>query len=64
MITEQPYPACKKFSERFGAAALKFVSSTEGKALRLRGVYAKVLRAGSVSVGDRVVKVPAVLGPD
>jgi len=53
-ITDQPYPACKKFSERFGAAALKFVSSPEGKSLRLRGVYAKVLRAGSVSVGDRM----------
>lgn len=63
-ITKQPYNACKKFSDRFGVEALKFVSSAEGRALRLRGVYAKVLRAGSVSVGDRVTKIPPMLHPD
>jgi MOSC domain-containing protein YiiM len=42
--------------ERFGQDALRFVSTPAGKELRLRGVNAKVVRAGAIRVGD-VVKV-------
>lgn len=55
-ITAQPHNGCAKFSRRFGAAALAFVNSPTGKQLRLRGIYAKVITAGDVSVGDRISK--------
>lgn len=56
-ITDTPHTGCKKFSARFGADALRFVNLAEGKGLRLRGIYARVVKAGSISVGDRLNKV-------
>lgn len=55
-ITEAPHTGCKKFSSRFGADALRFVNLGAGKDLRLRGIYARVIQAGSISVGDRLSK--------
>lgn len=56
-ITAEPHTGCGKFRSRFGADALRFVNSADGKALHLRGVYAKVVRAGEVRVGDPIAKV-------
>ena len=55
-ITAKPHTGCAKFSNRFGAEALKFVNSPEGTALRLRGVHAQVVQAGRITVGDRIEK--------
>ena len=55
-ITSIPHTGCKKFSERFGIDALKFISSAEGKQLQLRGVNARVIKSGTVRAGDRVIK--------
>ena len=55
-ITEQSHNGCAKFRKRFGASALEFVNSPTGKQLRLRGIYAKVVQAGQVRVGDRITK--------
>ncbi len=55
-ITEQSHNGCAKFSHRFGASALKVVNSPIGKELRLRGIYAKVIKAGDVRVGDQITK--------
>jgi hypothetical protein len=55
-ITEHPHLGCAKFSKRFGAEALKFVNSDEGRRLRLRGVHAQVVQSGRISVGDRIEK--------
>lgn len=55
-ITAPPHLGCKKFSARFGPDAVKFVNSDEGRQLHLRGVNAKVITAGSVRNGDRVVR--------
>jgi hypothetical protein len=55
-ITAPPHLGCKKFSARFGPDAVKFVNSEEGKQLHLRGVNAKVIRAGSIKSGDKVVR--------
>ena len=55
-ITEQSHNGCSKFSQRFGAAVLKVVNSPMGKEWRLRGIYAKVIKAGDVSVGDLITK--------
>lgn len=55
-ITDQSHNGCAKFSRRFGPTALQFVNSPTGKQLRLRGIYAKVIQAGEVRVGDRITK--------
>lgn len=56
-VTAVPHTGCKKFLERFGRDALKLVNSDRGKALRLRGLNAKVVRAGVIRVGDVAKKV-------
>ena len=53
-ITDQAHTGCAKFAARFGRDAHKLVWSDEGRALRLRGVYARVVDAGEVRPGDRV----------
>jgi len=55
-VTEEPHTGCKKFSERFGLEALKFVNSPEGRELNLRGINTRVVRAGTVRAGDTVHK--------
>lgn len=55
-VTAQPHTGCDKFAERYGTAATKFVNSPEGKRLHLRGINTKVVRAGTIRVGDRVRK--------
>jgi hypothetical protein len=55
-ITSKPHTGCGKFSRRFGADAMRFVNSDAGRALRLRGVYARVIEGGTVRVGDVVAK--------
>jgi len=56
-ITAQPHLGCAKFSCRFGEAAFQFVNSPEGRRLRLRGVYAQVVKAGRVRTGDTLQKI-------
>lgn len=56
-VTDQPHTGCKKFLERFGLDALKFVSSPLGKELNLRGINAKVVRPGLILVGCAVKKI-------
>ena len=60
-VTPEPHTGCAKFVSRFGMDAMKFVNSPLGRSLRLRGLNARVLRNGTVRVGDRVRKlaVPA-----
>jgi hypothetical protein len=58
-ISAIPHTGCKKFVERFGKEAMLFVNSPEGRALRLRGVNARVVTAGAVRPGDEIRKLPA-----
>jgi MOSC domain-containing protein YiiM len=55
-VTDQPHTGCKKFAERFGLDALKFVSTPSAKALRLRGLYARVMQPGTIRVGEPVIR--------
>src|SRR5262249_40481507 len=55
-VSAQPHTGCGKFIERFGGDATKFVNSSLGRELRLRGINARVVDAGVVRVGDRVRK--------
>ena len=56
-VSAQPHTGCKKFSDRFGVEAMKFVNSLEGKRLHLRGINTKVIQGGSIHLGDRVRKI-------
>jgi MOSC domain len=56
-VTEQPHRGCAKFTQRFGIDAFRFINSETGRALRLRGLNAKVVVAGTVRRGDRIGKV-------
>jgi len=56
-ITAIPHNGCKKFAERYGVDAVKFVNSPIGKKLHLRGVNAKVVKSGIIKVGDTVKKI-------
>jgi MOSC domain-containing protein YiiM len=56
-VTAQPHTGCKKFVARFGMEAMKFVNSTVGKELHLRGINARVVRPGVIRVGQVVRKI-------
>ncbi|MEZ4959076.1 MAG: hypothetical protein R2830_04600 [Saprospiraceae bacterium] len=56
-VTAVPHTGCKKFVERFGMDAMKFVNSPTAKDLRLRGMYAKVVKPGTLKVGDIIEKI-------
>lgn len=55
-VTDQPHTGCGKFIARFGVDAAKFVNSTVGRQLHLRGVNARVVTPGTIRVGDLVRK--------
>lgn len=55
-ITAKPHTGCTKFIQRFGLAAQRWVNSETGTKLRLRGVNTRVVKPGTIRVGDRVRK--------
>jgi hypothetical protein len=58
-VTPLPHTGCKKFVSRFGLDAMKFVNSSLGRELHLRGVNARVVQPGLIRVGQVVKKLPA-----
>ncbi len=56
-ITETPHTGCAKFGERFGREVTRLVNSKEGRRLRHLGIYARVIRSGTITVGDIVSKI-------
>lgn len=56
-ITDQPHTGCRKFVDRFGLDAMKFVNSSRGRELNLRGVCARVVRPGRIRTDDVVRKI-------
>ncbi len=55
-ITAEPHRGCLKFSRRFGNDALKFVNDKKLLTNRLRGVKAKVIQDGIITINDKVEK--------
>jgi MOSC domain-containing protein YiiM len=51
-VTAEPHTGCAKFVQRFGVDAMKFVNSSLGRQLQLRGLNARVASPGVISVGD------------
>ena len=58
-VSPQPHTGCKKFAARFGTDAVQFINSPEGRRLRLRGLNARIVEAGTIRVGDIVTITPA-----
>src|SRR5437870_5761876 len=55
-ITDKPHTGCGKFVRRFGADAMRFVNTQVGRELNLRGIYARIVTAGTVRTGDPILK--------
>jgi hypothetical protein len=51
-VSPVPHTGCKKFVQRFGVDALKFLNSPIGRQLDLRGINAIVVQSGQIRVGD------------
>jgi hypothetical protein len=56
-ITAEQHTGCAKYAKRFGADALRFINSPEGRRLNLRGIYARVVKAGQIAAGDGIAKI-------
>jgi hypothetical protein len=55
-VSAHPHTGCAKFTARFGKDAMRFVNSSKGRQLRLRGMNCKVVAGGVVRVGDIITK--------
>lgn len=55
-VTDLPHTGCAQFSARFGADALRWISTPVGREARMRGMYVQVVTGGTVRVGDIVRK--------
>ena len=53
-VTPKPHNGCSKFQERFGEDALAFVQSPPSRWQNRRGIYWRVVEAGTVFVGAPV----------
>lgn len=49
--------ACGKFIQRFGKEAFDCVRDPANRPLRLRGIFCRILQAGTVRLGDVVMRV-------
>lgn len=56
-VTPPPHTGCHKFVSRFGLDAMKFVNSSVGRKLHLRGINARVVQPGQIRVRDVVRKI-------
>jgi hypothetical protein len=56
-VTPLPHTGCQKFVSRFGLDAMKFVNSSLGRELCLRGINARVIESGTIRRGQLVKKI-------
>lgn len=53
-VSDQPHLGCQKFAARFGTAARELANSPQGTAINFRGINTRVVKSGTVRVGDRI----------
>ena len=56
-LTAEPHTGCAKFMSRFGKDALRFVSGPQAMRQRRRGANAKIIKSGTIRVGDIATKI-------
>lgn len=54
VVTAEPHTGCRKFRDRFGKDALRFIASKEMRGHNVRGIHWRVVRPGAVSIGDSI----------
>ena len=55
-ISDLAHTGCSQFASRYGNDACGFANNKRGKALHLRGRYARIVRGGTIRHGDTVRK--------
>ena len=55
-VSDQPHLGCEKFAARFGQIARVFANSPEGLSVSFRGINTRVVKSGTIRVGDTVRK--------
>jgi MOSC domain-containing protein YiiM len=55
-ISDIAHTGCSKFAGRYGNDACGFANNKRGKAIHLRGRYARIVRGGNVKIGNQVRK--------
>ncbi len=55
-VQAEPHTGCVQFRSWWGGDALRHISTTEGQALRMRGVNTRVVQSGTVRPGDAARK--------
>ena len=58
-VSELPHTGCAKFSARFGSDALRWINSPIGRLHRMRGMNVRIVRGGTVRVGDPIRRLEA-----
>ena len=53
-VTPEIHAGGKKFAQRFGQEAVRWVNARETRERRLRGVNCRVIRGGIIAVGDAI----------
>ena len=53
-VTPMPHDGCRKFNQRFGSDALRFVNAKPTRHLNLRGVFWRVIEAGEIEAGSTI----------
>lgn len=56
-VSQSPHTGCSKFASRFGDEALAWANTETGRRLRLRGMYARVVKGDVIRLGDTIRKV-------
>ena len=56
-LTDHPHTGCAKLRARFGPDAVRWVNAPAHRERRLRGVYARIVRGGTITLGDRVERI-------
>lgn len=55
-VTDLAHNGCAKLARRYGNEARTFINNKRGRELHLRGRYARVVREGTIRIGDSVRK--------
>ena len=55
-VSDKFNTACIKWSDRYGNDSLRWINKRENRDFRLRGILCKIVRDGTVKVGDQLIK--------